>query len=133
MTNEQLEQLSQAELLKLFIEKSHQVQELQARLTIAEAQLSSLGLIQNYIRAAHSSQWEEAIREKLEQLAQTHADLQALLNKADEPDPDTEEPAEDSVEEPQPEEAPAGKEPSEEAPAPEEKAEPAEETDEDKE
>lgn len=108
MTDEQLEQLSRAELLKLFIEKSNQVQDLQARLTIAEAQLSSLGLIQDYIHAARGSQWEEAIREKLEQLAKAHADLQALLNKSEESQGESEEPAaEDSPEEPKSEEAPA--------------------------
>ena len=95
MNEEQLKQLSQAELLKLFIEKSNQVQDLQNRLTIAEAQLSSLGLVQDYIRNAHSTQWEEAVREKLEQLVQAHADLQELLNKSEETQDKPEESAEE--------------------------------------
>lgn len=86
MTNEQLEQLSQEELLKLLIEKSHQVQDLQARLTIAEAQLSNLELIQDYIHNAKPGQWEGAIREKLEQLAKTQEDLLALLSQSGESD-----------------------------------------------
>jgi hypothetical protein len=108
MNEEQLTQLSQAELLKLFIEKSHQVQDLQNRLTIAEAQLSSLGLIQDYIVHAHSPQWEEAVRQKLEQLAKVQADLQTLLNGAAEPeepfteesDADAEESTEEQADEP---------------------------------
>ena len=84
MTNEQLDQLSQEELLKLFIEKSNQVQDLQARLTIAEAQLTSLGLIQDHILNASSVQLNDTIREKLEQLAKTQADLIALLDQSGE-------------------------------------------------
>lgn len=96
MTKEQLEQLSQEELLKLFIEKSNQVQDLQARLTIAEAQLTSLGLIQEHILNANSVQLNDSIREKLEQLSQTQADLVALLSQSGEseaeviPDKETE-------------------------------------------
>ena len=93
MTDTQLEQLSQEELLKLFIEKSRQVEALQARLTVAEAQLTSLGLIREHIKTdagiiskqdqMRSAQWQQAVREKLEQLTQTHAELQALLNRHD--------------------------------------------------
>lgn len=91
MTDTQLEQLSQEELLRLFIEKSKQVEDLQARLTIAEAQLTSLGLIRTHVGTdvtnmirqdmVHSAQWQEELREKLDQLNQVHAELRALLSK----------------------------------------------------
>lgn len=93
MSDTQLEQLSHEELLKLYIKKSRQVEDLQARLTIAQAQLTSLGLIREHLETdaadifkqdqMHPAQWQQAIREKLEQLVQTHAELQALLNEND--------------------------------------------------